>query len=206
MQYHIETVDPKFLDLRQFPLSPTLHDSAVQQLIDRPQSSDDSLVGEENDTDFRHESDRGRRRSSSDHLDILGPFEFSNTFVYRIPSSDQYFQTLLTLRLDLGRPKKLTTKENRGETNQRHILQSRQRPYHTGSRACIMLILGIIWMHSSTQAFDDISWDWDSSLLILPIQRRAPLLGKSPPPMKGHGIPLPLRISKSLTATSNPPR
>lgn len=84
MQYHIETVDPKFLDLRQFPLSPTLHESAVRHLVDRPQSSDDSLLGEENDPDFRHESQRGRRRSSSDHLDILGPFELSNTFVYRI--------------------------------------------------------------------------------------------------------------------------
>ena len=135
MQYHIETVDPKFLDLRQFPLSPTLHDSTAQQLVERPQSSDDSLVGEENDTDFRQESQRGRRRSSSDHLDILGPFEFSNTFVYRIPSSDQYFQLLLTLRLDLGHPKNSTTKDNLGEMNQRHILQSRQTPYHIGSRA-----------------------------------------------------------------------
>lgn len=86
MQYHIETVDPKFLDLRKFPLSPILHDSAVQLLVDRPQSSNDSLVGEENDTDFRHEPQRSRRRSSSDHLEILGPFEFSNTFVYRVPS------------------------------------------------------------------------------------------------------------------------
>lgn len=86
MQYHIETVDPKFLDLRQFPLSPTLRESATQHLVDRPQSSNDSLVGEENDTDVRHKSQRGRRRRSSDHLDILGPFEFSNTFVYRILS------------------------------------------------------------------------------------------------------------------------
>lgn len=84
MQYHIETVNPKFLDLRQFPLSPTLHESAVRHLVDRPQSSNDSLVAEENGADVCNESQRGRRRSSSDHLDILGPFEFSNTFVYRI--------------------------------------------------------------------------------------------------------------------------
>lgn len=86
MQYHIETVDPKFLDLRQFPLSPTLHESAVLHLVDRPQSSNDSLVAEENDTDVPNESQRGRRRSSSDHLDILGSFELSNALVYRILS------------------------------------------------------------------------------------------------------------------------
>lgn len=134
MQYHIETVDPKFLDLRQFPLSPTLHESAVRHLVDRPQSSNDSLVAEENDTDVRNESQGSRRRSSSDHLDILGPFEFSNTFVYRILSLTS-ISNITNIETRLARHKNSTTKVNLGEMNQRHILQSRQRPYRIQFRA-----------------------------------------------------------------------
>lgn len=74
MQSHIETVDPKFLDLRQFPLR---LNRATEDLGLSAQCSDDIYVGDDIDFCVGGNSIYNRRSSSIDQLDILGPFELS---------------------------------------------------------------------------------------------------------------------------------
>lgn len=85
MQYHIQTVDPKFLDLRQFPQPPSRLISAAHNEALAALGSDDSVVADEVDLGVGNESvcDRPQRSrgSSADQLEILGSFELiTNTY------------------------------------------------------------------------------------------------------------------------------
>lgn len=83
MQSHFDTVDPKFLDLRQFPLPLTRHDLSipVQHESAKAQCRNDGFV--EEDIDLSGGGNENaiyiRRSSSTDQLDMLGPFELSKS-------------------------------------------------------------------------------------------------------------------------------
>ena len=89
MQYHIQTVDPKFLDLRQFPLPPSRLVSAAHDEAFAALGRDDSVVGDEIDLGVGNQSvyDRSQRSRGSfaDQLEILGSFEL-NTNTYSVLS------------------------------------------------------------------------------------------------------------------------
>ncbi len=136
MQYHIETVDPKFLDLKQFPLSPSLDDHSAPTLSAGLRRSDDSFVTEDIHLGFRNQPiSGGPRRSSDDQLEILGPFEFANTYLYGILFRPIVRDLLTLLGNSVAQPKNLVAKHTHGRMNRSYIPLARQSPYPTGYRA-----------------------------------------------------------------------
>lgn len=85
MQSHIETVDPKFLDLRQFPLPLNRNlgcydlSTSAQNKDVKAQCRDVGVVVEDVDLGVGGNQGYNRRSSSTDQLDILGPFELSKS-------------------------------------------------------------------------------------------------------------------------------
>lgn len=123
MQYQIETVDPKLLDLRHFPLPSSRQLFTAQDEASKLQGGGQDLKGDDIDLSLHSKSIYARRRSSIDQLDILGQFEFSFSCVYRLlPTNDG----VLANAEYLAQPKNPICRNTYVNRRSRHILRQHQ--------------------------------------------------------------------------------